>query len=163
MGRVFAEWAYRKYGAEASCIPQWGVSEALGVPHHLEPEIWDFVWREYRYLYDGAEEFIARVPKAEIVSTRPSGPARDNFNGQFRLRVQRMTRNIHLFENWEQKERFVLREAPKALLEDNLEFLVKFPESSTRLFLMDRPWNQSADASGHYTRVRNYGEFLGLL
>lgn len=162
MSHSLDDWAWKNYRKQPKSTPQWGIAEALGVPHHKEADIWNYVWREYSQLYPGAEELLWHLPDAEIVSNRPSGPARENFNGQFRLRLG-MGRKVHLFENWEQKERFIMYEAPDALLEDNLEFLVKFPESETRLFLLDRAWNQSADVSGHYTRVKSYSEFLSAL
>lgn len=158
MSWAFTQWAWERYGHAPSNIVQWGPSEALGVPTHEEAELWSYVWRKHVRLYDGAQEFLFDIPEAEIVSTRPTGDPRNNFEWHFRTRL--LHRKVHLFESWEQKERFILREKPEALLEDNLKFLVMMPDSDTRLFLLDRPWNQSADISGHYRRVFSYAEFL---
>ena len=154
--------AWQRYGKIIKDIPCWGIAEALGVQLVEESVAWDYIWRHYSQLYEGAEGFLAMVPGAEIVTNRPSGPARENFHNFFYLRMNALA-PVHFFENWKQKEDFILREKPEALLEDNLKFLLRMRPSATRLFLLDRAWNQSADLGGHYTRVMNYDEFLAAL
>ena len=157
------QWIHEKFGRTLTSYAhnQWSFNEAYGFPRTLNAEFWTYVWRHHGRLYDGATRVLSSIRgEVRVFSTRPLGDPRDNFDRKFRLRIQPLVAGIHLFDSWAQKEKFILLERPDVVLEDNLEFLLKMPKTDTRLFLLDRPWNQSADLSDHYTRVMDYGEFL---
>lgn len=160
-GRAWVRDRYNVTLTEAS-HNQWSFNEAYGFPRSHNAEFWSYVWSSHHKLYDGATRFLGSLRgEVHIFTVRPYGDARQNFERNFRRRLAATVAEVHLFDTWQQKERFVTREKPDFVLEDNIEFLLKMPPTAgTQLFLLDRPWNQSADLSDHYTRVQDYGEYL---
>lgn len=160
------QWAWERHGKQLTeaDINAWGFNECFGVHYDDNNDFWEYVWRKHTRLYDGAVAFLMEIPgEVHVITQRPHGAPRDNFHYHFLARVSAVTKNIHLFNTWQEKERWILLNHPDAVLEDNLKFLLKLPETETRLYLMDRPWNQSADISKHYRRVKDYGEFLDAI
>lgn len=146
----------------------WDLEHELGVPKETIDPLWDWLWAQEARPHMGAAGFLEELRKDgfEIVALTnrktkeaQAGSIRDltrEFPGLIDRVVFADKRTIgskgYVMRNW----------AAPYFLDDNLGniYSVKKYSPGTRLFLMDRPWNQSQDIAPPFIRARSYDTIL---
>lgn len=145
----------------------WNFEEGFGVPKHVVGKMWDEAWTWRLSAFNGAEAFLSKLCgmglTIEALSSRAVGQAQEaSLRDMERNRLSPYLNKMTFVEPGQDKGPLVKERGADYFLDDAFKniFNVGKHSPSTRLFLMDRPWNQSQDIDPPYVRVRSYEHII---
>lgn len=166
MADFWNEYLSKKYGKRVTTQDQtsWDIRDWSGIPSLNK--FWDATWEADIWPYPGAASFVHSLQKlgyeVRIVSSRGSENALKA--GYRQLAKYFPMLSGHIFVDGEKGPALAALQ-PSVFLDDRPKnlFDCALVCPRTRLFLMDRPWNQSLELDAPWRRVGGYAAILSAL
>ena len=120
-------------------------------------------------LIEGAKEAIYEISKENEIFFITSRPSFTNSKTKVFLKKYFSEISFELIHSGgfhlqgKHKEEICLDREIKIMIEDHYDFALKCAEKGIRVFLLDKPWNQSQEEHENIMRVKNWNEILGKL
>lgn len=163
-------WFSSHYGREIESPTCWDYEQAFGIPVAVADAMWEDIWKVPLKPFVGAHAFLkALKDKGYIImalSSRKEGIPREASIANLKTSaLWNYFTAVDYVSRGGDKGEILKAAAAHAFLDDSMKNIYAAAKAAegTKLFLWDKPWNQSQDIEPPYTRVRSYQAVLGAL